>query len=524
MKAFQKTDKYRAVMLRQGLVGLAVLALFASSVFALQDGAARTPPMGFNTWNYFGCNGCTQANILAVAKAMSLKHAANWEGKSLSLQDAGYKYINLDDCWENGTGAHPNNDTLKWDASRFPLGFIKLTDSLHHMGFKVGIYTCAGTSTCAGRPSSQGYEAMDGYTFVKWGFDYLKDDWCAVTNNATPQKAYTAMGDGITAANKALNKSGFVFSLCSWGNGNPWTWGDQGAHLWRTTGDIKANFSGSGAGSVQGNYILNYNEAQPYNGPGHWNDPDMLEVGNGLANATQDQAHFDLWCIAAAPLLMGNNTPSMSEATFTILSNREVLAVNQDSLGLAGHRVAGNGSGVDVYVKVMKTKDTTAQRIAAVCVVNWGSGSAAGQAISWANLGEKNTSQTYRVRDLHTHTDLSTNATGSYTTAAVPGTGTQMLLFTSTSAVEVRDRVGLAGPMNIGKLLTRVNANAIECYVPHANSTVQVFSLSGKELSSFSAPAANWYKVNSHGLVGTYFVRITGGNFALEGKLPVFVQ
>jgi alpha-galactosidase len=529
MKTFQNLKYCSLRTLRQAFCLLAVVALSASSVFALQDGAARTPPMGFNTWNYFGCNGCTQANILNVAKAMLLKHAANWEGKTICLQDVGYKYINLDDCWLNAKGGHPNNDTLKWNTGNFSLGMKGLTDSLHHMGFKAGIYTCAGTSTCAGYPSSEGYEAMDAYTYIKWGFDYLKDDWCSVMANAefnnqspTPQQAYTAMGNGITAANKALGKSGFVFSLCSWGNGNPWTWGDGAAHLWRTTGDIKSNFNGSGAGSVQGNYILNYNEAQPYNGPGHWNDPDMLEVGNGIGGATQDQSHFDLWCIAAAPLLMGNNTPAMSEQTFTILSNREVIAVNQDSLGLAGHRVVGNGQSVDIYVKVMKSKDTTAQRIAAVCVVNWGTGSASAQTITWANLGEKNTAQKYTVRDLHTHTNLSTTATGSFTTAAVPGNGTQMLLFSSSSVVDVRDQVGLTGPMSTGKLLTRVNANALECYVPHAGSMVQVFNLSGKEVSSFSAPTANWYKVNSHVLPGTYVVRMASGNFVLEGKVQLF--
>jgi hypothetical protein len=214
---------------------------------------------------------------------------------------------------------------------------------------------------------------------------------------------------------------------------------------------------------------------------------------------------------------MGNNTPSMNEATFTILSNREILGVNQDSLGLAGHRVAGNGSGVDVYVKTMKTADTTKSRKVAVCVVNWGGGSASGQAISWANIGEKNTSAIYSVRDLHTHTSLTTTATGSYTTAAVPGTGSQMLLFTNYTT-EVLPEAGPSKNMS-GKLVTRFNANTVECYVPHANSMVRVFNLSGKEVSSFSASGANWYKVNNKVLPGTYVVRIANGSGVLEGKI-----
>ena len=532
MKTFQNLKCCSLRTLQKALCMLALLTLFASSAFALQDGAARTPPMGFNTWNYFGCPNNNQANVLAVAASMLKTHPANWEGKTLSLQSAGYKYINLDDCWESGsTRSGALTDTLKWDATRFPHpnGLIWLAETLHTLGFKFGIYSCCGTQTCALRPGSYNYEATDAYTFVKWGIDYLKEDWCSVpstytSGNGGAATLYSRMGRGIDSAQKKLGiKSTFIFSLCNWGQQSPWLFGDTCGHLWRTTGDIVATWVGNGsAGGVQANFLTSYNESWQYSGPGKWNDPDMLEVGNGLANNTQDRAHFDLWCIAAAPLIMGNNTPVMTDSTFTILSNREVIAVDQDSLGKQGHRVAGSGSGVDVYVKVMKSKDTTAQRIAAVCVVNWGNASASGQTITWANLGEKNTSQTYTVRDLHTHANLTTNVSGSYTTAAVPGTGTQMLLFTSNAAVEIRDQVGLTGPMNTGKLLTRVNANVLECYVPHANSIVQVFSLSGKEVSAFSAPEANWYKVNGHMLPGTYILRVTGNNSAIEGKVSLF--
>ena len=503
-----------------------MLLLAPAFVFALQDGAARTPPMGFNTWNYFGCDGCNQANMLAVAKAMLQKHTG-WDGKSVSLMDVGYKFINLDDCWENGMGGHPNNDTLKWDVSRFPKGLPWLTDTLHKLGFQAGIYTCAGSATCAGRPSSQGYEAADAMTFVKWGFNYLKDDWCSVTNGATAPKAYSKMGHGIVDAQKQLGiKSTFVFSLCSWGqtgSDSPWLFGDTCGHLWRTTGDIKAAWSGSDGSCkcVQGIFLSNYNHFQ-YAGPGKWNDPDMLEVGNGLTDQ-QGQSHFNLWCISAAPLLMGNNTPAMNDITFTTLANTEVIAVDQDSLGKQGHRVLGNGSSVDAYVKVMKTPDTTTTRKVAVCVVNWGSGAVGGQTITWANIGENSATKVYSVRDLNTHKSLTTSAAGSYTTAGIPAYGNQMLLFTNYS-VGVLENPVTNKAISTGKILTRVNGNIFELFVPRANSIVRVFNLSGKEISSCFAPTANWYRINSRASTGMYIVRINSDNSVLEGKAPMLAQ
>jgi hypothetical protein len=221
---------------------------------------------------------------------------------------------------------------------------------------------------------------------------------------------------------------------------------------------------------------------------------------------------------------MGNNTPAMSEQTFTTLSNREIIAVDQDSLGHQGHRVLGNGTGVDMYVKLLKSPDTVGMRIAAVCVVNWSGSQANGQAITWANLGEKVTTQSYTVRDLHTHTNLSTTASGTYTTAAIPAYGTQMLLFTSNSYTGINDGIVSNNAKGVGKLQMRMNANALEFYVSQANSVIQVFNLSGKKVIEFSALTANWYKINGSILPGTYIVRINGGNHVSEGKLPLFAK
>jgi hypothetical protein len=302
--------------------------------------------------------------------------------------------------------------------------------------------------------------------------------------------------------------------------------GDSCGHLWRTTSDITSAWAGDGTSGwgIQTNYLLTYTKAHQYNGPGRWNDPDMLEVGNGTLTPTQNQSHYDLWCIAAAPLLLGNNTPAMSEATFTILSNREIVEIDQDSLGKAGTRVVGAGTGVDVYAKTLKTPDTTKYRKVAVCVINWTGNSAAAQTISWANIGEKTTTQTYTVRDLHTHANRSTNATGSFTTAGLPAYGTEMLVFTSNAITGALESEKVNTALRTGKLMTRGPANAVEFYVPHASSVIQVFSLSGKEILSSFVPTANWYTVNNRVLNGTYIVRITGKNYALEGKIPMLAR
>ena len=184
MKTFQQPDKRGSATLRRGLCALAVLALFASSAFALQDGAARTPPMGFNTWNYFGCNNINEANVFGVAKAMLLKHAANWEGKTLSLADVGYVFVNLDDCWHSTRAA---DGTPQWNTTKFPHGLSWLADTIHKLGLKQGIYTDAGTNTCAGFFGSYNNETTDANTYVKWGMDYLKDDWCSIPSGYSNQ-------------------------------------------------------------------------------------------------------------------------------------------------------------------------------------------------------------------------------------------------------------------------------------------------------------------------------------------------
>lgn len=305
------------------------------------DGLALTPPMGWNSWNKFACN-VDEHMIKEMADAM----VAN------GMKDAGYTYINIDDCW------HGDRDSLGFihpDLKRFPSGMKALADYVHSKGLKLGVYSDAGSQTCGGRPGSRGYEFQDAQTYANWGIDYLKYDWCN-TEGLKAEGAYKT----ITAA---LRKAGrpIVLSICEWGNDNPWKWGQSVGHLWRTTGDIYNCFdcindhgSWKSWGVMQ---ILDKQDGlRQYAGPGHWNDPDMLEVGNGKLTPGEDRAHFGIWAMIAAPLIAGNDLRTMSEATKEILTNREVIAISQDSLGIQALKHTTKDS-VQIWLKPLKGGD-----------------------------------------------------------------------------------------------------------------------------------------------------------------------
>ncbi|HYO23271.1 MAG TPA: glycoside hydrolase family 27 protein [Flavisolibacter sp.] len=312
------------------------------------EGLALTPPMGWNSWNKFACN-VDENMIKQMADAMV----------STGMKEAGYTYINIDDCW------HGDRDSLGFihpDAKRFPSGMKALADYVHSKGLKLGIYSDAGSQTCGGRPGSRGYEFQDAMTYAKWGIDYLKYDWCN-TEGLKAEGAYKT----ITAA---LRKAGrpIVLSICEWGNDKPWTWGQTVGHLWRTTGDIydcfdciKDHGTWKSWGVMQ---ILDKQEGlRQYAGPGHWNDPDMMEVGNGGLSVNESRAHFSIWAMLAAPLIAGNDLRSMSAETKAILTNKDVIAINQDSLGIQGLKYAVRDS-VEIWFKPLKGEDW------AVCFLN----------------------------------------------------------------------------------------------------------------------------------------------------------
>lgn len=321
---------------------IVALLVFAAAWFGLinpaaaqkREGLALTPPMGWNSWNKFGCN-VSEALIRQTADAMVAS----------GMRDAGYRYIVIDDCWQV---ARDSMGFIVADPARFPGGMKALADYVHAKGLLFGLYSCAGEKTCGGRPGSRGHEFQDALQYAKWGVDYLKYDWCN-TEGLSAVGAYTTMRDALYATGRPV-----VFSICEWGTNKPWEWAGNVGHLWRTTGDIAPVFDGEvnhGTWSSWG--IMKIAEMREnirqYAGPGHWNDPDMLEVGNGMS-VNEDRAHFSLWCMMAAPLMAGNDLSAMSQATHDILCNREVIAVDQDSLGVQGYREAMNDS-VEVWTK-----------------------------------------------------------------------------------------------------------------------------------------------------------------------------
>ncbi|WP_363321533.1 glycoside hydrolase family 27 protein [Plebeiibacterium sediminum] len=293
------------------------------------DDLAQTPPMGWNSWNKFACN-VSDEMLRDIADAMV----------SSGMKDAGYEYIVVDDCW------HGERDSLGFiheNKEHFPSGIKATIDYIHSKGLKFGIYSCAGAETCAGKPGSRGHEFQDALTYAQWGVDYLKYDWCN-TENINAIGAYTTMRDALYAAKRPV-----VFSLCEWGDNKPWEWGAEVGHLWRTTGDIYDCFDceeDHGTWSSWGVMkILDMQDGlREFAGPGHWNDPDMMEVGNGGMTTNEDRAHFSMWCMLASPLIAGNDLTNMSEETLTILTNKEAIAVNQDSLGIQGFKFADKDS------------------------------------------------------------------------------------------------------------------------------------------------------------------------------------
>jgi alpha-galactosidase len=339
---------------------LCVAILGALPVKAWDNGLALTPPMGWNSWNKFGCN-VSEDLIKSMADAMVTS----------GMKDAGYQYVVIDDCWQVSRDANGN---IVADAQRFPSGIKGLADYVHAKGLKFGIYSDAGTQTCAHRPGSQGHEYQDALQYAGWGVDYLKYDWCN-TGKANAESAYTTMRDALKTAARPI-----VFSLCEWGTSKPWLWAKDVGNSWRTTGDISDCWHCEKRDALGFVQIVDMQDGlETYAGPGHWNDPDMLEVGNGGMNATEYRAHFSFWCLLAAPLIAGNDLRNMTPEIKEILTDKEVIAVNQDPLGMQGRRVRKNGD-IDTWAKQLKDGSR------AVVLFNRGSGDAE-ISVSWEELG-----------------------------------------------------------------------------------------------------------------------------------------
>jgi alpha-galactosidase len=314
---------------RSACVALAAFVLVGAGVApAQQDGLAMRPPMGWNSWNHFHRQ-VDDATIRAQAEAMV----------SSGMRDAGYTYINIDDTWEGKRDAEGNIQT----NSKFP-DMKALADFVHSKGLKLGIYSSPGPLTCAKFEGSYGHELQDARTYAAWGIDYLKYDLCGLREQMraapTPEAAHKIMVDAYIKMRDALRSTGrpIVYSLCQYGNDAVWRWGTSvGGNLWRTTGDISDHYSRMAE--------IGFGQAglARFAGPGHWNDPDMLEVGNGGMSTDEYRTHMSLWAILAAPLLAGNDLTTMTPETIAILTNRDVIAVDQDEAGKQGDRVSAEG-------------------------------------------------------------------------------------------------------------------------------------------------------------------------------------
>jgi alpha-galactosidase len=331
------------------LFSVSILLLSSINIYPQKfKNLALTPPMGWNSWNAFACD----INEDLIKKTAD-------EMVASGMKDAGSMYIVIDDCWQLD-----HRDSLGFiipDLERFPSGIKSIADYIHSKGLKFGIHSCAGSRSCADYPGSRGHEYQDAITYASWGVDYLKYDWCN-TEGLNAEGAYTTMRDALYSAGRPV-----VFSLCEWGNNKPWEWGAKVGHLWRTTGDIINCFDcvvDHGTWKSWGvlPIIDKQDELRKYAGPDHWNDPDMLEVGNGLTLG-EDRAHFSMWCMLAAPLIAGNDIRNMSEEIESVLTNRDVIAVDQDSLGVQGFKFISNGE-IEVWFKPLVNGDW------AMCVLN----------------------------------------------------------------------------------------------------------------------------------------------------------
>ena len=337
-----------------------------------ENGLVLAPPMGWNSWNKFAGR-VDDVTVRTMADAMV----------SSGMRDAGYTYINIDDTWEGPRDAQGNiTGNLKFPNMK------GLADYVHSKGLKIGIYSSPGPQTCAGYEGSYGHELQDAKTYAAWGFDYLKYDWCSagtIYQDSDLQPVYQKMGDALLASGRPI-----VFSLCEYGHGDVWKWGAKvGGNLWRTTGDISDHWESMDKIGFSQFEIASYTQ------PSHWNDPDMLEIGNGGMTADEYRTHMSLWSLLAAPLLAGNDLRSMSEETKSILMNAEVIAIDQDPTARPVKKISEQGPLV-VAARLLMHQDF------AVGLFNRGD-SAAKVSVTWKELGMHGKLQ---VRDLWAHKDL----------------------------------------------------------------------------------------------------------------------
>ncbi|XP_021737953.1 alpha-galactosidase 3 [Chenopodium quinoa] len=367
--------------------------------FQLFNGLARTPQMGWNSWNYFACN-INETVIKETADALV----------STGLADLGYVYVNIDDCWSRLT--RNSKDQLVPDPKTFPSGIKALADYVHAKGLKLGIYSDAGAFTCQVRPGSIFHEKDDAQIFASWGVDYLKYDNC-FNLGIPPKKRYPPMRDALNATERPI-----FYSLCEWGVDDPALWAGEVGNSWRTTDDINDSWA-----SMTTIADLNDKWAS-YAGPGGWNDPDMLEVGNGGMTYNEYRAHFSIWALMKAPLLIGCDIRNMTAETLKILSNTEVIGVNQDPLGVQGRKV--HASGKDGCQQVWAGPLSGNRLVVAL----WNRCSSAALITAEWNVLGLQSSISVSIRDLWKHNLVASDAVSSFG-ASVESHDCAMYIFTT---------------------------------------------------------------------------------------------
>jgi len=355
------------------------------------NGLLKTPPMGWNSWNKFQTH-IDDAIVRGIADAIV----------SNGMKDAGYEYVIIDDGWQDARDAkgelspNPNFPDMK-----------ALADYVHSKGLKIGIYSSPGPRTCGGFEGSYGHEDQDAKMFAAWGMDYLKYDWCSASRiwkDSDMQAVYQRMGEALEKSSRPI-----AYALCQYGRSDVQHWSTKvAANLWRTTSDIRDQYdSMAEIGFAQ-------SALAEFSGPGHWNDPDMLEDGNGGMSLEESKTHFSLWSMIAAPLIAGNDVRDMSPDIKAILLNKEVIAVDQDAEGSGGRRVSNSGD-IEIWKKPLASGDT------AIAIFNH-SNQGMRAVVYWKTLG---LSGSYAVRDLWAHKDL--EKTTDAFSGAVPGHGVIML-------------------------------------------------------------------------------------------------
>jgi len=399
----------RRMNIRKNIAAVLTICALMETSLALENGLARTPPMGWNSWATYELN-INEELIRSMADALA----------SSGMKEAGYEYVIVDAGWKAKSRDPKGN--LQPDAKKFPSGMKALADYIHSRGLKFGIYTDAGFMDCVSdQPGSKGFEEKDARTFAEWDVDFVKEDWCN-TQGMDAKEAYSKMSHAIAAVGRPM-----LFSMCEWGDHKPWEWAADVANLWRTTGDSKDCWDcGRETMNKPGGYPRGWTlilDAQrflaQYAAPGHWNDPDMLQVGHPGLSAAESRAHFSLWAILAAPLIATNDVRSMSRETREILTNPEVIAVDQDAAGREGTLVRKNGD-AETWVRSLSNGDQ------AVVFFNRNK-TAAVIHLRWTDLGKKET-DALELRDLWTHKDLAPAKRGY--SARVSGHGVVMFRVT----------------------------------------------------------------------------------------------